>query len=283
MTRSHFFKWVLLLVCLFLIFALPKSVVNRGRAYLCEAAYPLQSCLSVISSRSKEALDVLRGIGGTVKHNREMATELVWLRNKVRDLRAVESENAALRAQLNFIQQDRRELIAAEVVGRDISGWWQTIRLGSGLAQGVRTNSAVITPDGLVGRVVSVSSQTADVLLISDPGCRVAVRLPRTGAFGVLSGRGVAWNGRAFCRVNFLNKDLPVRVGDEVVTSGLGGVFPKGLLIGYVEKIFMDRSGLYQYADVLPKTDLGQLSYVFVVYQEVDSVVELLRQKGEFL
>lgn len=262
-----------------LLFSLPKSVVQQGKDYLREGGYPLQNSLAVIASRSQEAWSAFRGLGGTVRHNREMAAELVWLRNQVRDLKAIESENMVLRAQLNYMQRANRELIAAEVIGRDIGGWWQTVRLGSGLAQGIRTNCAVITPNGLVGKVASVSRQTADVLLISDPCCRVSVRLPRTGAFGILSGRGVSWNGRASCRVYFMNKDLPVRIGDEVESSGLGGVFPKDLLVGYVEKVYLDRSGLYQYADVIPKTDLGQLSYVFVIQQEADPILDLLRVK----
>jgi rod shape-determining protein MreC len=65
--------------------------------------------------------------------------------------------------------------------------------------------------------------------------------------------------------MTFINKNVAIRPGDEVLTSGMGGVFPKGLLIGYVEDVYKDDSGLYQHADVVPKADLGVLAYVFVV------------------
>ena len=123
-----------------------------------------------------------------------------------------------------------------------------------------------MTAEGLIGRTVEVSEHTADVLLVSDPACKVAVRIPRTSTFGVLAGRGPSWRGETLCRVDFVNKNAALKPGDEVVTSGLGGTFPKGLLVGYVgDQVFADRSGLYQQADVISRARLGQLQYAFVV------------------
>jgi rod shape-determining protein MreC len=207
-----------------------------------------------------------------------MAAELLRLRNQLREMKTIEQENIQLRNQLGYLQRVDRRLLPCEVIGRDVSGWWQTVRLGKGVADGVEPDRAVVTANGLVGRTIDVSVRTADVLLISDPTCKVSARITRTGAFGVVRGNGVAWDGRASCRMDFINKNLSVRPGDEVVTSGLGGVFPKGLLIGYVETVQRDSSGLYQQAQILPKASLGMLTYVFVVSEE-DAAAELLREK----
>jgi rod shape-determining protein MreC len=138
---------------------------------------------------------------------------------------------------------------------------------------------AVVTPDGLVGKTVDVSLRTADVLLLSDPNCKVSARIARTGTFGLVSGTGPARDGAMLCRMEFINKDVPIRAGDQVLTSGLGGVFPPGLLVGYVDAVDLDESGLYQRADVVPRADLGRLTYVFVVFEEEDPIEEWLRKR----
>ena len=79
--------------------------------------------------------------------------------------------------------------------------------------------------------------------------------------------------------MEFINKDKPVLPGDEVVTSGLGGIFPKGLLIGYVDSVSIDRSGLYQQAHIIPKAEVGGLYYVFVVKEEEGPIDRLLKSK----
>ena len=193
-----------------------------------------------------------------------MAAELVRLRDEVRDLRTLEKENNELREALEFARHSDRKLVPCEVIARDLTGWWQTIRLDKGSAEGVASGMAVITSDGLVGRTVSVSARTCDILLISDAGCKVSAQIARTGSFGIVSGSGPSGAGQASCQIDFINKNTPILAGDEVITSGLGGVFPSGLLIGYVDKVYTDKTGLYQKADIIPKADLGALTYVFV-------------------
>lgn len=208
-----------------------------------------------------------------------MSAELIHLRNEARDLRLLENENIELRRQLDFVRRTPRKLIPCEVIARDISGWWHTIRLNRGSGDGLVSPMAVMTMDGLVGRTVDVSLRTADVLLISDPSCKVSARIVRTGSFGLVSGTGETGAGRVLCTMEFMNKNVPILEGDEVVTSGLGGVFPTGLLIGYVEKVYRDKTGLFQRADVVPKADLGVLNYVFAVADEGGEIDEYLRRK----
>lgn len=280
MRAGYIFKLLILILALFLLLNLPEKFVVNFKLYLREGLYPLQKTLVYFYTQGKGCINIIYDVGNAICRNQELLAELTWLRSQLRDLKALEAENSLLRERLFFAQKANKELIASEIIGRDISGWWQYIILGSGFSHGVQPNCAVITCDGLIGKTTKVSAQTTEVILICDPACKVSAYLPRTGAFGVLQGRGVSWNGRASCRLYFINKDLQIKEGDEVVTSGLGGIFPKGLLIGYIDKIFEDRSGLYQYADIVLKADLGQLSYVFIINSEEDSLAELLRQKN---
>ncbi|NCC52254.1 MAG: rod shape-determining protein MreC [Spartobacteria bacterium] len=272
---------MVIILVLVALLNLPDAVSGRVKDALREGVAPLQQVFSVFSFRIKEAGTALRGLGGAVRENREMAAELTRLRGYVRHLREVENENIELRNQLLFSRRSERELIPCEVIGRDISGWWHSVRLWNGRADGVETNQAVITSDGLVGKVMDVSAHTSDVLLISDPNCRISVRISRTGSFGISTGRGASLSGEPLCQLDFIDKNSEIRPGDEVTTSGLGGVFPRGLLVGYIENVTQDESGLYQSAHIVPTADLGKLAYVFVVSEKEDPAEALLRQKEE--
>lgn len=265
MRRRAWITWLALGLTLLVFFNLPQPLSLRLKAVVREGVAPLQRVGASWSTRVRDAWDAFKGIGGAVAERRAMAEEVALLRSRIRDIKDLDRENDALRSQLQFMVRSDKKLLPSEVIGRDVSGWWQTVRLGKGSSAEIQVDTPVITTDGLIGRVTELSPGTADVLLISDPSCYVSVIFPRSGAFGVLQGEGLNRSGTPRCRVDFINKDTVIREGDELVTSGLGGVFPSGLTIGYVEKIKLDESGLYQYASVVPKADLGRLNYVFAV------------------
>ncbi len=265
MKEKNIVVWVVLGAVLLLILNLPENISDRAKSAVRESLAPLQSALAGFSRKISEGVHAVRGMGGLMTENRKMASELVLLKNRVRDLASLERDNIDLRRQLQFMQPHNRRIIPCEVIARDISGWWQSIRLSKGTASGISTNMAVITTDGLVGKTVGASENTCDVLLISDPRCRVSAQVARTGAFGIASGEGPAFSGQINCIMEFINRNQVVVPGDEIITSGLGGVFPRGLLIGDVEQVTTNSAGLYQSATIIPKADLGTLTYVFVV------------------
>jgi rod shape-determining protein MreC len=271
--------WLVLGAALLVALNLPESLSQRGKSAIREFLAPLQSLVSGTTTRAQQLVLFVRGLGDLARDNQAMSGELVRLRSELRYLETLEQENIALRQQLGFMSRPERELIPGEVIARDITGWWHTVRLGQGSAENIQTGMAVVTPEGLVGRTMQVSAGTSDVLLVSDPTCRVSAFLPRTGSFGVMTGRGVTWRGRPSMRLEFINKDAEIQTGDEVLTSGLGGVFPRGILIGHVERVYMDEGGLYQLADVEPAADLGRLAYVFVVAENADPVEQLFRRR----
>ena len=109
---------------------------------------------------------------------------------------------------------------------------------------------------------------SAEVLLVSDPACKVSARIARTGSFGLVVGRGVNLKGHPLARMLFIDKETLINEGDDVVTSGLGGVFPKDILVGRVEEVHIDEAGLYQYADILPQAVVDLTDAVFVTKAE---------------
>lgn len=262
-TRS-FFKWVAAVLLLLLIFNLPGGCTARIKGIFKDAVSPVNRFFIKTARSLKEGADTVRGLGGMLEKNNRLSEEIIYLQAKLVERENLEQANRHLQDQLDFYSRQKRPLIPCQVTARTISGWWQSMRLDKGRAQGIEANRAVISPDGLVGRTAEVSAFTADVLLLSDPACKVSARVSRTGSFGLVTGRGVNAQGYPVARMQFIHKDAPVKPGDAVVTSGLGGVFPKDILIGYIETVGTEDAGLYQIADIIPKAVTELMDIVFV-------------------
>ena len=273
-------RWIALCAIALVVLAmmnLPESASLRVKGAVRDGISPLQAVLRGGVRELREIVRYVRGIGDLALENRALSEEIVYLRGEMRMARELERDNQMMRDLLGFVRRFPNRLISCEVIGRDSTGWWQTVRLDKGALSGVSEERAVITPDGLVGRTVSVSQRTADVLLMSDPSCKVAVRLKRSGVFGVATGiwpprRGAApaAGGQPACRMDYISQTADVQEGDEVVTSGLGGVFPKGLSVGRVSRVEMHEAGLYQTAWIDSAANLGGLEYAFVAATEQD-------------
>lgn len=159
-----------------------------------------------------------------------------WLRAAQRldqqsRLQSLEADNQRLRRLLG-LQQAAGPLLAAPVIARPASGWWQQLLLGRGAWQGVSSGAVVIAPGGLLGRVVAVTPSTATVQLLTDPGSRIGVWVARTGEHGLLLGTGTA---RPVLR--FLDRDARVRPGDLVTTSPASTLVPPSLTVGVVQNL----------------------------------------------
>ena len=241
-----------------------SSLTLMGKGAVRDAMAPAQRGSTGILRRISEAWSAVCGFGGMLEKNRDLSRELVRVNAELSRWRAAEEENVRLRKALGFYEEQSGQIIACDVIGREISGWWNTIRLGKGKQDGVREGQAVISPDGLVGRTTEVTAHTADVLLLSDPTCQVSAKIERMDVFGLVRGAGTTLKGEPKAIIEFINKDKEIRVNDEVVTSGLGA-FPQGLHIGYITHIKRDDSGLFQQAEITPLPTIGLLDYLFVV------------------
>ncbi len=272
--QKNFLKWVAAGLALLLLFNLPGGCTARIKGIFKDPLTPLQKGFVKISQSLKEGIGAVRGLGGLLEENSRLSEEVIYLQAKQVELENLEQENRHLQDQLDFYNRQKHPLIPCQVTARTISGWWQSMRLDKGRTQGVEANRAVISPDGLVGRTAEVSAHTADVLLLSDPACKVSARVSRTGSFGLVTGRGVNSMGYPVARMQFIHKDAPVQAGDAVVTSGLGGVFPKNILIGYIENVVTEETGLYQVADIIPKAVTELMDVVFVAAKEENAEAE---------
>ncbi len=212
----------------------------------------------------------IQGVQGKLKSLEELEKDNATLRVENRELKAtnkaltdVEHEVNRLRHALNYRERSEFKLVPAEILARDSSTWWRTVTINRGKDEGVEGDMAVVTDEGLVGKTTTVSKNISIVLLISDETCKVAASVDGSREQGIVSGERVVGGLTPLLNLNFLTKQANLQPGQKAVTSGVGGVFPRGLVIGSV-KSFKVRE-LDGQAQLTPAVDLSQLEDVFVV------------------
>ena len=178
-------------------------------------------------------------------------------------LRDVEREVNRLRLALAYRERSVFRLVPAEIVTRDASTWWRTITINRGKRDGIEGNMAVVTELGLVGKTTTVSDTISIVLLVSDENCRVSVNVEGTREQGIAYGERVVGGLTPMLDLNFLSKQANLQPGQKVYTSGVGGVFPSGLLLGAVKEYKVRE--LDGQARLIPAVDLVKLEDVFVI------------------
>lgn len=277
--REHRYLVLIVLGTFFLVILnLPDSVSGFLRGLFREGIAPYQEAgARAVAGLSRTSVSV-GSVAEVVRERDRLAEEVAGLRAKVRAQEMFRLENEELRGLAGFRQTIGYRTVPCEVIARDDGyGWWQTIRLSKGRRDGLAENMAVITPDGVVGKTIEVSDSACDVLLISDRNFKVSVRFEQEGSFGILHGGGVSLKGAhslgVICvpvpfQVEYVRKELALRPGELVATSGLGGVFPAGLIVGRVVGQATDETGLYQRVVVTPTADLARLRKVLVVLGE---------------
>jgi rod shape-determining protein MreC len=196
----------------------------------------------------------------TAHDNDALRHKLGELESRVALLNEAERENLRLRELLNFSVENNARGITASVIGGDPSGWIKGIVINKGSKHGVAPGMAVIHSQGVVGQVISVTSASAKVLLVSDHASGVDVLMQTSRARGVVEGAG-----ERVCELKFVTKDVQVRVGEQVITSGMDGVYPKGIPVGHVAQVGNSGAGLFQPIEIKPAVDLSRLEEVLLV------------------
>lgn len=171
--------------------------------------------------------------------------------------RELERENHRLKRLLNFSIPLAARTIGARVIGEDVTPWKKVVLLDKGSRDGLKKDMVVVAPEGLVGRILEAETHTAHAILLPDPDCRVSALTVTSRAQGVITGIGTEK-----LYMKYLALDAEVAVGEEVISSGIGSIFPKGLQIGKVEGIERDADGLHLRALVKPFAPFSKLEEV---------------------
>jgi rod shape-determining protein MreC len=194
------------------------------------------------------------------EENRQLREEVRRLKRENADLRGSAQDLERLQHLLLLKARVSGAMIAAEVVAYSPSAWFRTIVINKGERDGVKKGLPVVTVEGVVGKVTKVSSNSSVVLLVVDRNSAVDCVVQRTRTRGIVEGEG---GGR--CYLRYVPRTEDIQIGDHIVTSGLEGIFPKGLSLGEVVKVEKKAYGLFQEIEVIPSADLSRLEEVMVL------------------
>jgi len=240
------------------------GLLSRG---LYTALAPFLQGVSSAHSGAKHVWQSYVGLIAVREQNEALKEEIRKLRRDKAALLDKESENRRLKKLLDLKAAHEFPSVVAQVVGQDAVGWYRTLFINKGSEDGVHPDMPATVAEGVVGRVVNSSSDISRILLLTDPNHSVDCRVARTRDRGVLSGsleRG--------CILRYINLKSGIKSGDEVVTSGLDGIFPRGLPIGKVETVDKGHQGLFLEARIAPAVD----------FSEIEEVLVVLGQRGGF-
>lgn len=274
---SLMFRWIRSSAAIFCIILVVLFATGAIRYLFAGLTYPFRRLSSwtqeQCTSRLRAAWEGLCD-GPTRNDAAEERERLLVLLNEAQ---AIEQENDALRAALQWGKAQKREVLCAPIWSHGGGlGIWPRLTIGMGAQQGIRVGDAVVAPEGLVGRIDVVHSRSSEVVLISDPACRVAAEIPNVTK-GITQGTA----GHNFTNLDtatmlytptpltlrFIPPNTPIKVGQVAYTEGSGGLFPRGIMIGTIVETRQSADGLLCEASIAPSVNSALLNVVFVLTQ----------------
>ena len=263
--RQHYIALTVVVVLILIILNLPGRTTARLKVAIGSVFLPLFGLASSTHQVLDKASDAITTRSELLKQNAALRAENQQLRMQALQAEAAFRENARLRQLFGWQQQKHWNLKLARVVLRDPANWWRTVQISRGSRDGMRVDLPVLTTEGLIGRISSVTYDRSQVVLLGDPNCKVSAQIANdSGDMGVIGASG-PFDG-SLVEMSYLSKNAILKSGQGVFTSGLGGVFPKGIPIGTVVDSRPVEYGLYVEARVKLAANLSALDEVWVLF-----------------
>jgi rod shape-determining protein MreC len=232
--------------------------VRLIRYWTVEAMDPFERALGGLMDFGSTAYKTYRHLWRAEQENHELHLQLVAAQVQIQRLGELAGEAQRLRGLLDFKNQETFQTVAAEVIASSPGESSNAIFIDKGSDSGLTTDLPVITPEGVVGKILAIFPHSAQVLLITDPSSGVGVTLAQSRVQGILKG-----DANNFCNVHYIMNEEMVNRGEAVLTSGLDQIYPKGLPVGTV--VNAGDGNIYKNIAVKPSVDLSRLEMVLVV------------------
>jgi rod shape-determining protein MreC len=221
---------------------------------------PLQEAVAALAQRVRFVWHDYVNLTQVRSENLRLQQQLAELQGQLHRYEEAYLQHQRLQELLNLRTLMLPHAVVAEVVGIDPSQWAEAVTINKGSYNNLRKDVAIVTHQGLVGRTIEVAPHYATVLLITDRRSAVDALVQRTRARGIVVGKS-----RRLCELRYVDFHEDIRVGDTIVSSGLGEVYPKGLLIGTVTAVRQEAYGFFHEVEVKPAVDLARLEEVLVL------------------
>lgn len=261
---------VLFLLFMGFLFLLPR----QSQDVLTWFGNPLSSVLEIpltfvasVQQKVEETLDHYITLQHAAEENQLLTQEIARLQGEINHLK----EQAIISEEFEQLATYQRltpmKTVAARIIGRNVSNWYRAVVIDKGQHDGIAQEMGVITEAGVVGRVIRVNPRTAVVLLLTDPNVAVTGMIQKSRDEGIIQG-----TPQGTIQMKYLPPLSPVEVGDQVVTSGLAGDFPRGLHIGQIQTITKADTDLFQAAEITPIVDFAKLEGILVITSFQESI-----------
>jgi len=223
-------------------------------------SYPLARALLQAKSAIEHAwMCVARG-HELVSENERLSLRVATLESHLVELQEARAQSEREQSLLSAYADSRNHVCLAHVIAVGSGGWLTYLLLDRGSADGVRQRDVAVTRDGVVGQVYAVTAHTARIVPLSDPTSGISVFVQRSRETGILKGLG-DWR----CELRYLDPDAAVQPGDQVLTAGTGGVFPKGLRVGTVISVLADPNTPGKMAEIEPGAEFRKVEEVLLL------------------
>ncbi|MBC8175937.1 MAG: rod shape-determining protein MreC [Desulfobacteraceae bacterium] len=237
-----------------------KQPWNPAEQLIVEIAAPFQKLINRTINLTKDFWLNYFSLIDVRHENSRLKQEINSFKRENSQFKELLATHERLRKLLQFKEVIQRPVIAAQVIGLDPTGWFKSIIIDKGKKAGLKWDMPVVNASGVVGRIVSVSIDYAKVLLIIDQNSAVDCLTQQSRDRGMVKGLSTD-----VCEMDYMAKSSDAVVGEMVITSGLGGIFPKGLPVGKISRV-KDASGeFFKEIEITPSVDFSKLEEVLVI------------------
>jgi rod shape-determining protein MreC len=248
-------------VCLLLLTLQTRGYGAAARDFLTMVTTPVQTGLARASRATFGLWSTYLDWKNVRAENHRLREEVQQLRVRALRVDDTDVENQRLRRLLGLQERLPLTTLSGEIIGREWGGWIRSLTVNRGKGDNIPRLSAVISPDGLIGRIVDVRPGASIVQVLTDPASTVGAHVLRTRTPGIVEG-----DPRGTLRFKFMARDgASIQSGDVLVTAGQGGLFPRGIPIGTVRAIDNRGSALFHYAELAPAVDYARVDEVLLV------------------
>ncbi|WHH61053.1 rod shape-determining protein MreC [Petroclostridium sp. X23] len=271
---SHFIrnKYIiaLILTTIAIFVFMGMSTAERQKAFFLEdivgvVVSPIQKVFFSIGKNIESSIKFLSEIKTLKQQNEMLLSEVDELKETNRKLQDLRAENERLREMLGLKERfDKFEIVGAQIIAKEPGNWFNVFTIDKGTADGLEKNCAVISSKGLVGYVFDIGLNRAKVISVIDSNSSVSSLIVRTRDIAVVKG-DLTLQKEGLAKMNYIDKDADIIKGDLIETSGLGGIFPKGLLVGKIKEVGKEPYEISKYAVIEPAVDFQRLEQVFVI------------------
>ena len=262
--------YILVIISISLL-TIPVSITNNIKVTVASPLAPVQKIISQTSGFFKNRFKKLVSIANNAEKNEEMEKEVFLLKNKI-----VKQQNVinVYKQKLKNVSEFKKDNysyekpIIADIIGYDVSNFRKSIIIDVGTKQGASVNDIVVFGNALVGRISAIGRSSGRVILITDPASNVPSRLLQSRTQGMIQG-----SADGTCIMKFVPRQTEINESDEVISSGIGGAFPKSLYVGDVIEVKQNNAKLFKDIKIKPRVVISKIEHVLVIKnQRVENI-----------